>query len=222
MYQIELVNQSTSIETQAVAAMIPALREQIFRDFAPLWGLSADLQVAETITPGVWTICVKDRCGESNDLGFHIDNAHTPMASVGVLDAKECQVELSTVISHELLEMLADPSTTRTIQIGANTSYMVEVCDAVSGDYYDIGGVKVSNFCTPRYFGYTQMGHFDQLGYLQAGCPTIRPGGMVMWWDGQIWNHQFGRTKEGALPWRAHYVGRSSWRATHTHSTLLG
>lgn len=222
MKTIELVNQS-STGTDIIASYIPALQEQIFRDFAPLWGadVQANLQTTETQTPGVWSIIILDRCGINNDVGFHIDNSHTPIGKVGVLDAKEVNVELSTVISHELLEMLADPSTTRQVPYEGK-SYMVEVCDPCAGDSYAIGSVMVSNFCTPRYFGYTQMGHYDQMGYLEEPLPKVRPGGMVMCWDGSVWSHTFGRTKEGALPWRAHYSGRSTWRASNGQAGKSG
>jgi hypothetical protein len=131
------------------------------------------------------------------------------------MDAAKYSVPVSTVISHELLEMLADPSTTRNVIIG-KYYYIVEVCDPVTLSYYNIGDVKVSNFCTPRYFGYTNIGHFDKLGLLNNGIPDMLYGGMIMYYDGTKWISSFSRNNDGSLPWRAQYPGRNSWRANNT------
>lgn len=209
MVNVYLVNQSTLIDNASVAAMVPVLQEQVSRDFAPLWGINATIQIAESEPVGQYSILLMDSCGNPNDLGFHVDENNTPTAKVGVGDAQRYNVPISSVVSHELLEMLADPLTTRLV----DNKYIVEVCDPVSSDYYDIGSMQVANFVTPRYFGYTNMGHFDQLGLLNAGVPTLRPGGMVMFWNGEFWANTFGRHIDGALPWRAHFIGRAAYRA---------
>lgn len=210
MPTIYIVNQSTLIDNAAVAAMVPALQEQVTRDFAPLWGISATVQTAESEPAGEYSILLMDSCGNPDDLGFHLDDNNSPTSKVGVGDAQRYNVPVSSVVSHELLEMLVDPLTTRMV----DNKYIVEVCDPVSSDYYDIGGVKVANFVTPRYFGYNSVGQFDQLGYLQAGVPTLRAGGMIMFWNGEFWANTFGRhIDSGALPWRAHFIGRTAYRA---------
>lgn len=214
MVNVYLVNESTLIDNATVAAMVPALQEQVSRDFAPLWGIPATVQFVDSQPYGEYTILLLDSCGIANDLGFHVDTNNIPLSKVGVGDAQRYNVPVSSVISHELLEMLADPTTTRMI----DNKYIVEVCDPVSSDYYTIGNIQVANFCTPRYFGYTNMGHFDQLGYLNAGIPTLRPGGMVMFWNGEFWANTFGRHIDGALPWRAHYSGRAAFRAKNDNS----
>lgn len=205
---VYLVNSSTLLSASSLDLIVPALQEQVSRDFAPLWGVDATLKLADEQPAGEPTILLLDSCGNPNDLGFHLDDAGTPVAKVGIGDALQYGVIPSTVISHELLELLADPTTRRMV-----SQFSVEVCDPVSADHYSIGNIAVSNFCTPRYFGYTNMGHYDQMGLLPHGVPEVRPGGMVMFWSGTYWTTTMGRTLEGHLPWRVHYSGRSAYRA---------
>jgi hypothetical protein len=206
---IYLINKSTRLDPTSIEAMLPALQEQISRDFAPLWGVSADLEIADDDVDD-WSLIFQDNAGNSGNLGFHVNTNGIPSAVVGVNDAMKYSIPISTVASHELLEMIADPTTTRMVG-----NYIVEVCDPVSGDYYNIGDTPVSNFCTPRYFGYTDFGRFDQLGSLDAGIPNLLPGGMVMFWNGTTWCNTYGRQMDGSLPWRAHFRGRSFHRAKH-------
>lgn len=197
--------------------LVAALQEQVSRDFAPLWGIDATLHATQDDpSSGSYTIILLDSCENSNDLGFHVDTNNTPTAKCGVGDAQKYNVAPSSVISHELLEMLADPLCTRMVTVPNDPrQFLVEVCDPVSENYYQIGNITVSSFVTPRYFGYTNMGHYDQLGLLNAGIPTLGYGGMVMWFDGQKWSNTFARRVNNDLPWRINHKGRSHHRAHH-------
>jgi len=57
-------------------------------------------------------------------------------------------------LSHELLEMLADPWINWCATGNDSKIYALEVCDAVEADDlgYDIDGVRVSDFVTPAWF----------------------------------------------------------------------
>jgi hypothetical protein len=209
--QIVIINQSTACPTATLESYLPALQEQVSRDFAPLWGITAEIAVSEGPMTSYWPIYVLDRCGIAADLGFHLDTNNLPNAKVGVLDAQDVNISLSSVISHELLEMLADPLTTRLVSVGTN-QYMVEVCDPVSSDAYKIGNIEVASFVTPRYFNYTNMGQYDQLGYMTEPLPVVRPGGYISWWNGSAWTSTFGRLADGAVPWRINHIGRTDWR----------
>ena len=64
----------------------------------------------------------------------------------------------TVVLSHEVLEMLADPCgnhlSPRRIRRDPTSasSYLVEVCDPCQSIWYPVNGVPVSDFYTPRYF----------------------------------------------------------------------
>jgi hypothetical protein len=85
--------------------------------------------------------------------GIHL-NAFTrqPFALVALADG------WSVAASHEILELLADPSGNRLIAaahpMDANerVRYLVEICDPCQTIWYPVNGVQVSDFYTPRYF----------------------------------------------------------------------
>jgi len=66
-------------------------------------------------------------------------------------------------LSHELLEMLADPWINWCAQGSDGRIYALEVCDAVESDSlgYKIDGVLVSDFITPSWFEPTQADRID-------------------------------------------------------------
>jgi hypothetical protein len=66
-------------------------------------------------------------------------------------------------LSHELLEMLADPWINWCAQGTDGKIYALEVCDAVESDKlgYEIDGVLVSDFTTPAWFEPTRADRVD-------------------------------------------------------------
>jgi hypothetical protein len=129
--------------------------------------------------------------------------------------------EISVTVSHEMLEMLADPTADKMTPAVGGISYAIEVCDPVEADAdgYVIGGtqgIRVSDFVTPAYFGMlNQDGStvFDQQGLLNAPVPAMRPGGYVLWFDGR-WHSTMARHEDGTLSHRAiRSSGRSARRA---------
>jgi hypothetical protein len=66
-------------------------------------------------------------------------------------------------LSHELLEMLADPWINWCAQGSDGKIYALEVCDAVEADRlgYEIDGVLVSDFVTPSWFEPTPADRID-------------------------------------------------------------
>jgi hypothetical protein len=175
---IVISNQSTLVRDIDLNVMIVALQRQIDRDFAPTWGLTAHLVFNQQIARAMQVI-IKDVSDEAGDLGYHFINglpityvfAKDDMANGAGLDG------LSTTLSHELLEMLADPG----VNIYSQGFYFdkggrrhpafvsYEVCDAVEEASYDIGGVKVSDFVMPEWFE-----------------PEHKPGEMKMSFCGEI------------------------------------
>jgi hypothetical protein len=69
----------------------------------------------------------------------------------------------TVTLSHELLEMLADPWINWCAQGPDGKVYALEVCDAVEADElgYQIDGVLVSDFITPAWFEPTQADRVD-------------------------------------------------------------
>lgn len=222
MTDIAIVNRSTIVGDAVIAAMLPSLQTQITRDFAPFWQADATLHFCgstEQPDPSHWPLYVLDHSDQSNDLGYHVDTDGTPSAKVFAADDARYGIALSVTISHELLELLADPQASKTVEI-AGAAQILEVCDPCQSDSdaYSIGGTKVSNFATPLWFGMDDRGapgRYDFRALLSGPCPTLGPGGYRMFYSaGGGWQTTMARHVDGSLPYRAlRPHGRSARRA---------
>jgi hypothetical protein len=176
------------MQLKAIAA---ALHRQVNEHFDVFWNMRATV-VADTVAgPSDWVIGLFKDADQPGALGYHDTTSNgTPLAKVfPLLDAQDGQ-NLSTTISRELLEMLADPYLSRATQSPDGRFYALEVGDAVENDEYVIDGVKVSNFVTPHYFEPSQdlTGiRLDYLGLVKTPY-EVRPGGYMQWNDGSGWH----------------------------------
>lgn len=129
-------------------------------------------------------------------VGFHSSNFQgIPYSFVFTDLAKELGDKWTTVLSHEALEMIADPDVNLCV-LGPNPDdkrkkvlYFYEVCDAVQSDVYQIDGISVSNFVLPLYFtsGDEFEGRNDFLGMSYGGQTLksfgVNPGGYMGYLD---------------------------------------
>lgn len=207
MIEIYIQNKSTLVTDADIAAMLPALQTQISRDFAPIWGIDAKLQLG--IGPG-YQVLLKDDPDANDakgDLGYHILNG-MPTAIIFV---RVSLTMLSSVISHELLEMLADPLCTR---MASDNIHIIEVCDAVETTGYIINEVYVSNFVYPAYFKMNNGTQYDYNKQLKTSYELL-PGGYEMTLQGNQWISRFGHLADGNINiMRATEQGRRVFRAS--------
>jgi hypothetical protein len=160
--QIAVINSSTVLEDAQVEAAVADLQTQVHRDFAPAWGIDADLAfVPRGAEPkaNMWWLVVLDDSDEAGALGYHdLTNAGLPLGKVFAKSDLESGNSWTVTASHELLEMLGDPDINLTafVQKGdtTGTMYAYEVCDAVEADKlgYTIGHTLVSDFVFPSWF----------------------------------------------------------------------
>lgn len=195
MVDIQIVDASTVITEEEVLKVIPALQTQIDRDFLPFWGLGARLvpaRVEDPVPPGTWRVVVLDDSDQANALGYHNTTpAGDPQGKVFARTEMLHGLNWTVTLSHELLEILADPSCNYYVMRGFSrfpTLYATEVCDPVEADRdaYQIGVkdeddkvdylVAVSNFVTPAYFQELGDAPYDFMGQLTKPF-EIRPGG---------------------------------------------
>ncbi len=208
---IALVSLTREISTRSLLQAGAAVQKQLTRDFVPIWGFRATLDTFEDLSsvPSDYHPVVvfahseelvgqlegaigpelvarlvddfeRDRLG-----GLHL-NAFTrqPFALVEASDA------WSVTISHEVLEMIADPFGNRLIAAShpldptQRVKYLLEVCDPCQAIWYPVNGVPVSDFYTPRYFDPVAV---DSLRYSFTGeierPLQILDGGYVTWID---------------------------------------
>ncbi|MEI8319728.1 MAG: hypothetical protein WCH79_17435 [Planctomycetia bacterium] len=139
-----------------VANVSAALAKQVLRDFAPIWQVQATVDPFESldrVPPGYWPVIVKETLDEPGAAGYHSDKNGNPFAMV------QFSPSWSLTASHEVLEMMADPFGNRVVSSVSpwddktRVEILVEVCDPSEDDTfsYNVNGVAVSDFYTPRY-----------------------------------------------------------------------
>lgn len=152
--EIAITNESTRVSDLTVARWADAVNRQVQRDVLPVWGGAVrDLWVEFDAQPESvdWVIRVLDTSDYPGAAGYHtFDDDGRPWGTV-FLDAG---LEPSVVLSHEVLEAIADPAVNRTaLNWNDGYAYAMEICDPVQSDTYAIDGIKVSNFVYPAWFG---------------------------------------------------------------------
>ena len=208
---VAVVNRSTVCSDANVQTWSEAVEEQVFRDFAPLWGLPANIVffgASATPPPEAWQVAVLDDADQAGALGYHdLTASGQPLGKVFAKTTVQYGDQVSVVLSHEVLEMLADPMINQTVALGGRR-YALEVCDAVEADNlgYAINGVLVSDFVGKRWFDTVSLGPYDFGGHLKAPCPALEPGGYISYEnpDGS-WGQSFG---DGAADAAARYKAR--------------
>jgi hypothetical protein len=188
---IALVPYQVSIDPSQLTRVAAALQRQVHEQFGPLW------QIEATVSPFVdWNAVPADYARlivvdhlDSTALGVHADKDGKPYALVNGHDS------WPLVASHELLEMLADPTghTTRPgpspRQDGKTVEILVEVCDPCQGSRwsYPIDGIPVSDFCTPAYYS-GGSGPWSYRGNVKAAHQVLKDGYLI-WHDpaAQLW-----------------------------------
>jgi len=176
---------------QQIAA---ALQQQVDNDFAPAWGVRADISApaAGDVPDEAWQVKVIDSLPGAG--GVHLDDQGKPYAEA------VNGPDLSVAISHEVLEMLVDPWGNR-FTPGPDIDpafpdrevfYLVEVGDPCEVTSYPIGGVQVSDFILPSFYDPNATAPFDFRGTLAGPLPQQVPQGCyISWIDPADWKwHQ--------------------------------
>jgi len=177
--QIALVSLTRDIPLGSLTQVAAAIQKQIVRDFEPAWGIQATVDAFDDLAsvpndyhhvvifndPGELLDRLAFAIGEQNAEYIiqsfrdrHIEGVHLsaftrqPFALVAASDT------WTVTMSHEVLEMVADPYGNR-LKAGAQpgnprkrVSFLVEVCDPCQAVWYHVNGVPVCDFITPYYF----------------------------------------------------------------------
>jgi hypothetical protein len=190
MIQVAIINQSTVVTDEVLQSYVHAIQMQITRDFAPIWGTYAQLSFVgkgQTAPATSWWLTVLDNSDQAGALGYHDTTpAGLPSGKVFAQTDLTYGYKLSVTLSHEVLEMLADPWIFSTVVVNFTVGGVVgptlmalEVCDAVEDDAlgYDINGITVSDFQTPSWFD--SMGtKYDFCGHCTAPLQILAGGYM--------------------------------------------
>jgi hypothetical protein len=146
-----------------------------------------------------------DQFDIDNAIGYHYQNTQgIPFGFVFTEIARQLEEDWSVTLSHEALELLADPETNLLVMgphpaENRDVFHWYEMCDAVQAETYAIDGVKVSNFLLPLYFTGTR--ELDEVGARNdflthaRGDRTlqsfgINPGGYIGFFDPETRKHE--------------------------------
>jgi len=202
--RLTVANISKNIAPADFQAAIRAIGRQVAADFQPEWNIAATVS-GVTTNLGNRKAPIQGHhdaiiyLGDSSQdpttgvvgaLGYHSANHRgIPYGFVYLDICKEYGEVWTWTLSHEVLELLADPTAAMTVtgpapQGAAGTVYYdLEVCDPTQGDSYSIDNVVVSNFVGRSYFelsGGSGKTNFLDLNLVPFG---VRPQGYFQYED---------------------------------------
>lgn len=187
---IAVMNESDSITDDQVRAMLGALETQWNRDLITAWPVEpAKLTFVEKdILPHAdeWWLVFLDNSDQAGALAYHdLTNDGQPISKVFVHTILADGDPVSVGTSHELLEMAVDPWLSAAFQDQTGRFWSGEIADPVEDkDYgYDIGGILVSDFVTPNWFGHQHPTKAIDFCAHAGAAFSILPGGYAQWWS---------------------------------------
>lgn len=143
----------------AVTVVAGALQKQVIEDFQPIWNRTATFVAVQSINQiphYAWPVIIVDKPLGDDALGYHLDQNNRPYALV------EATASWTLTASHEILEMLADPSGNRkqvastldSSKFPGDVQYLLEICDPCEAPQfsYTKNGIPVSDFITPDFY----------------------------------------------------------------------
>lgn len=199
---IAIVNESTVVTTDQVRQWAIAIQQQITLHVAPIWGYRATLftyptKKGDVIPPNMWQCAILDDSDQAGALGYHDFTASgQPLGKVFAKTCQQAGSSVSVCMSHEIIEMLADPLLNlMTADPRTQTPtrfYAFELCDPVEDDSlgYHVGGVLVSDFVLPGWFvpaSDVPAMQVDWMDRLTAPLSLATGGYMAYYVPGQGW-----------------------------------
>jgi len=194
---ISVLLQSDLVTAAEAATMTRAIAKQVKLDAAPIWEKPPAAVIfysdPKEVPQGAHGISIVDTIADvpQGVLGFHTEDqggklwgivaAKPPLDAGGKVLTGDWSV--SSVLSHEVLEMFVDPNCNLWANNENGRAYSYEVCDPVEAPTYDVDGVSVSNFVTPAWFdplSNPKSAQYDKLGLLKKPF-TLLPGGYLVY-----------------------------------------
>lgn len=182
-----IVNASPLLSDEEVQAKVAPLQKKFDRDFYPAWQGKVP-QVKFEFAPMVdiprlpksaWPIFLNRHSKEANALGWHDWSDGKVFSRVFVGDCIRLNLDWSVTLSHEVDEMILDPTINRVWIMPNGEKAAFEACDPVEDDSlgYRVDGHRMSDFVLPRYFSTNHDGPWDFRKALKGPCPSLTAGG---------------------------------------------
>ena len=211
---ISIINHTDGqVSDDELQRVIRAVNRQIKEDFEPYWSLGATLRLEGRSETSPTKLSLPDLRGDAilylwdkldvdGALGYHDQNARgIPYGFVFTTLSAQLGEPWSVTLSHEALELIADPEVNLLV-MGPHPAdpnktvfHWYEMSDAVQNETYQIDGVAVSNFVLPLYFtpNNEKGARNDFLGTVTNGKTLasfgVNPGGYVGFFDPELGEH---------------------------------
>jgi hypothetical protein len=164
--RVILLSHDRQISPRALARGARALTLQVDHDLRARWPgprvVVTSAKSAKSAAGARWRVTIAAANVNAPESGIHGDNRHGVWAIVYPSGSPAW----TWAASHELLEMLEDPTTNVT-----SGGFQREVCDPVKNIGYYVDGDLVSDFVTPAYFQLQSKGPWDYLDSITT-APT--------------------------------------------------
>ena len=211
---VALVSLTRDIPTAAdLLQVAAAIQKQMTRDFAPHWGSPRTVDAFEDLDVGAERLPPVVMFSASDELVRQprvrdrerargrdrrrvraraaVRHAHELVHPPAVRAGRAQPTPGALTLSHEVLEMIADPFGNRLIAAAhpidpeRRVRYLLEVCDPCQAVWYPVNGVPVSDFYCPRYFD--PVLHRPATGTASPARSSVRcrssKGGYLSWID---------------------------------------
>lgn len=168
---IVCVNKATVALGVDFDALVAAMQVFVDRHVAPVWGTPAKLVKATHMLPGHWAMVFLDHADHAHSLAVHdLTPDGMPLARVFVETTLKHNEKVSVAASHELVEMLIDPSINLVaMHPRSKLVYGYEGADPVEELTFKVKRIPMTNFVYPTYFesfhkrGSVQFDHMKAL-----------------------------------------------------------
>ncbi|MBV8868866.1 MAG: hypothetical protein JOY65_05540 [Acetobacteraceae bacterium] len=225
--QVALVSESERVTPSDLSRVSAALQKQATRDLVQFWDVKGTVDAfprLEDVPIGYWPIIIMDDIQEPGAAGIHKDDSSgQPFALVTASDRLDVW---SLTTSHEMIEMLVDPSGDRLVTGDSpkddqgRVQFLVEACDPSEDAQfaYTVNGILISDFYSVRFFDpvaapgvrYSFTGAIQQPrqvlsgGYLSWVDPASNNWWQETWFDSdQPSFRNLGRLTAGAESFRS-------------------
>jgi hypothetical protein len=188
---IALISHSSVVPQADLDAFVPHYQAYVDRLLRDVYEVEAQIVApANGRKPHhAWAMYFADQLNQPEAAGYHSDSHHQPAAYIDAND------EPLFTGSHELAEMLVDPSGNSLYPApspdpaddGKEVQILDEVCDPCEDPSFgiDVDGVPLSDFITPGY-GTGSSKPYDAAGKLKAPR-EVAVNGYISWIDGHVW-----------------------------------
>ena len=229
---IWVTNRSNAISDATIKKDIPSWEQAANGAFSKAWETpKVCIRFAKKVPFGAVGAVFQNKGSVKGALAYHTELHGQPFIVVYAGVGKYYGYNNSVSFTHELFELLADPTISRLEQgyfdplvYEGKTSYVLpvlvdwaaEVCDPVEAYAYSIRGVQISDWITPQWFDAPgspplMHGYFDRMNEIQLPL-TITPGGYAQFYFAGQWYAILNFRKASD---KAFFIGEAGGKRVH-------